>query len=35
MKIGKIIIKKLIKKLVKNFLQKTKNNKVKKYKYKT
>lgn len=30
MKIGKIIIKKLIK----NFLQKTKNNKVKKYKYK-
>ena len=31
MKIGKIIIKKLIK----NFLQKTKNNKVKKYKYKT
>ena len=31
MKIGKIIIKKLIK----NFLQKTKNNKVKKCKYKT
>ena len=31
MKIEKIIIKKLIK----NFLQKTKNNKVKKYKYKT